>query len=145
MSFLQVKYIKGGMIALMEKVIGLIVIIVLTLGIIGYAIIGNSAIFKEQSEKGINEYNRDYFYEANNILTRDKAKDLFEKRDILKFDVYYENLNYSIIYGDKTSMTEFKIKKVLFDFEALSEDTLFSIVRSYQKEGRLLLTFKINN
>jgi len=129
----------------MEKVIGLIVIIVLTLGIISYVIIGNSTIFREQSEKGINQYNSDCFYAENDILDRDDTKGLFEKRNILKFDVFYENLNYYIIYGDKKGMTDYKIKKIFFDMDSLPEDTLFRIVRNYQEEGRLLLTFKIYN
>lgn len=106
----------------MEKVVATIVIIVLTMGLISYAIIGQLSGFKDTADVITQEGERlNMILKDSSVVTKNTALKYFKKGIIEDYDVMINNV---IINDEK-------------ELEKYDENILFTMTKDYDDYGKI--------
>ena len=116
----------------MEKIIATIVIIVLTLGLISYAIIGQVGAFKDTSDQvGKSQARMNMLLNDSSLVTKNTV-------------AYY--INNAGLLGIKVYIGSDSNEAKITDIDDVSDNAIYKMSKTYNQEGSLAtVTFKLED
>lgn len=124
----------------MDKIIALCITVVLTIGLIGYAIVTAQRQYSYTSDS-IGMFNRDINMrlQDEDIIGKDEALRYIRNRNILEYDLRYvgKGKTATLKHNDNTIWAEYDLKAVLNDLDKLTSMAMFRVNQIKDTDGKV--------